>query len=150
MDCSTCICLCHNNRFVTFSDDFCHRSLLKKLINLAMKHSNDVALLHFLNKRKKISSDGLSAEQTTYLRTILKKINHLCVAEAYAEEIIEMRDMKRQKLVYESDRNQIQKQIEKLPKLEEKIRLEREKMDQLFLTYPVSVQQIIKETFYSP
>ena len=120
-------------------------ALLGKIIDMAQKRSNDVVLIDILNKPGRIFSDDLSIEQRAYMRALLRKIDHPCIEEAYADEIEEIRKVKKQKLIHEIDRDQIQKHGEKLPKLDEEIQLDQKKIEELLLTCPVSVREFVNK-----
>ena len=120
-------------------------ALLGKIIDMAQKRSNDVVLIDILNKPGRISSDDLSIEQRAYMRALLRKIDHPCIEEAYADKIEEIRTLKKQKLIHEIDRDQIQKQGEKLPILDEEIQFDQKKIEELLLTCPVSVREFVNK-----
>ena len=90
------------------------KKFLEKLIDRAIEDSNNLILIHFLNKyRGPFSIDlsvkthtYLSLEKRTYLEYILRKIDHPCADET------EETEMKKQKLEYASDSESDAKGVE--------------------------------------
>ena len=118
--------------------------LLEKFIDRAMKDSDDGVLIHFLNKYEGPFPNDLSIKKSIYLRDLLVKIDH-----PRDGEIEEIRKLKKQKLEHENEWDQIQKQIEKMPKLTEESRLIQERIEQVLLSCPVRVRELIFNKIYS-
>jgi len=119
------------------------KRLLEKLIDRAIEDSNNLMLIHFLNMYEGPFPNDLSIKKSIYLRDLLVKIDH-----PRDGEIEEIRKLKKQKLEHENEWDQIQKQIEKMPKLTEESRLIQEKIGRVLLSYPARLRELIFNKIY--